>query len=85
MKSDWHIQFSKEALKFLEKEGLKNKVLEALRSFINGKHADIKKLTGEWKGYYRLRVGKARVILFFDFQENRIVIVKAGYRGKIYK
>jgi mRNA interferase RelE/StbE len=46
---------------------------------------NIKALKGELSGFYRLRVGKMRVIFEVD-EENRVIkVVDAGFRGSIYK
>ena len=46
---------------------------------------DIKKMKGNWKGFYRLRVGKNRVIFTVDFNSKEITIFAIGSRGDIYK
>lgn len=48
------------------------------------KNMDIRKLKGT-EGFYRLRVGKLRVIFEVDSQQEEIWIRKAGYRGGFYK
>lgn len=42
-------------------------------------------MKGDWKGYYRLRVGKNRVIFTVDLDSRDIVIYAIGARGDIYK
>ena len=67
------IVFSKTALKFLQKISAQEveKIREKLDSLwqaietegvIPANELDIKTLKGDWKGYLRMRVGKARVI-----------------------
>ncbi|MDP3029836.1 MAG: hypothetical protein Q8O04_10140 [Deltaproteobacteria bacterium] len=46
---------------------------------------DLKKLSGEWEGYYRLRKGRIRII----FEPNRIdkvlFVDRIDFRGDVYK
>lgn len=48
---------------------------------------DIKSMQGDWKGYYRLRVGNYRVIFRIESQiEIRIMYIESiDNRGDIYK
>jgi len=41
-------------------------------------------LTGEWSGFYKLRVGDYRVIYEFDIESQLIIITKVGHRSEIY-
>jgi mRNA interferase RelE/StbE len=43
------------------------------------------KLTGELKGFYRLRVGGYRVIYTVNQEEHQIAIHLIGHRRDIYK
>ena len=45
----------------------------------------VKAMMGEWKGYYRLRVGDLRVIFWLDNEEQTIYIDYVGPRGDVYK
>jgi len=87
----WKIDFSKDSLKFLEHNNLKedvvtDKVRIALRKF-KGENVNlnIKKLSGKWQGFYRIRSGKLRIILEFQFENYRVYIEKIDWRGNIYK
>lgn len=88
----WTYSFSKRSLQFLEqidreaKDRIKAKLLE-LGDYLEGKSpasVDIKRLKGKWEGFYRLRVGKVRVILSFDRQQKVMVLHDMGFRGDIY-
>jgi mRNA interferase RelE/StbE len=70
------VKFCKQAIKFLEKANPEDvaRIQDQLRqlliaieeqSVIPINDLDIKKMKGEWEGFYRLRVGKIRVI-FMD-------------------
>jgi mRNA interferase RelE/StbE len=90
------VKFRKQAIKFLEK--CNPQELENIRSAIQlitftveeqeiipFTELDIKKMKGDWKGYYRLRIGKNRVIFTVDFKAKNITIYAIGARGDIYK
>jgi len=86
----WKVEYSKEAKKFINDQNIWSEVRSSIRKFlekIKGKNIniDLKKLVGDWEGYYRIRIGKVRVI--FDIvKENRMIFVeKVDYRGKVYK
>lgn len=85
------IDFSRNSLKFLQKNNLEEKfIIEkikiALRKFKGENiNIDIKKLSGEWEGFYRIRVGKLRIILEFQFRNYRVFIEEIDWRGGAYK
>jgi mRNA interferase RelE/StbE len=41
-------------------------------------------LTGQWLGFYKLRVGDYRVIYELDIEEQLIIIIRIGHRREIY-
>ncbi|MBO1048122.1 MAG: type II toxin-antitoxin system RelE/ParE family toxin [Dolichospermum sp. DEX182a] len=41
-------------------------------------------LTGQWSGFYKLRVGDYRVIYELDIEEQLIIILRIGHRREIY-
>jgi mRNA interferase RelE/StbE len=46
---------------------------------------DIKQMKGEWKGFYRLRVGKIRLIFSVSNDSDDIEVYVIGARGDVYK
>ena len=57
-----------------------------LRLEIDPRHGNnIKRLTGEWSGYLRYRVGDWRVIYRIDDSTNRVNVVVIGHRREIYE
>lgn len=74
------IQYSKQAIKFLNKQDkpTKIRIITAINRLPAG---DVKKLQGECG--YRLRVGDFRII--FDKDGNIIYIEKIDNRGQVYK
>ena len=41
-------------------------------------------LTGQWSGFYKLRVGDYRVIYELDIEEQLIIIIRIAHRREIY-
>jgi len=87
------IKLSKKAIKFLENINNPHKqlILDKLKILYNAtktmdifllQNLNIKALNGDWKGYYRIRVGNIRIIFKYDFEQ--ILIEDINYRGKIY-
>lgn len=87
----WRISFTKNASKFLETNQIpKEKVLELVTKAIRKLQGediniDIKKLKSEWVGFYRIRMGKIRIIAEFDFDNLAVLIEEIDWRGNIYK
>lgn len=75
-----HIQYSKQAIKFLNKLDLqtRTRIVNAIHTLPKG---DIKKLKG--RTGYRLRVGSYRIL--FDRSGNIILIEKIDNREQVYK
>jgi len=89
----WQYAFSKDAEKSLKNIPSKtvSVILQRIKNigdWLDDKKelvADIRKLHGEWEGFFRLRIGRIRVIFSID-EENEIVkIHDIGSRGDIYK
>lgn len=90
------IKFSKNSIKFLNKlapknkEQIREKVLFLLNALENQKvipfqELDIKKLKGNWQGFFRMRVGKVRVIFTISENQNELLIYEIDFRGDVYK
>ena len=45
---------------------------------------DVKKMKGEWKGYYRIRYGKIRIIIKVIKERNEIVVDTVDFREGVY-
>ncbi|MDO9399270.1 MAG: type II toxin-antitoxin system RelE/ParE family toxin [bacterium] len=88
---NWQINFSRESLKFLEKNNYKEDfVIEKIKIVLQkfkgeDVNINIKKLAGEWKGFYRIRFGKLRIIAEFQFECFKIYIDRIDWRGDVYK
>lgn len=86
----WRVEYSRDAEKFIEKHDIHDEVREELKKFlmkIRGENInlDIKKLSGEWEGYCRIRKGRLRII--FEPGKNRklLFVEKIDFRGDVYK
>jgi len=86
----WHIELTKHAGSFIDanhipKEYIFNIISDTIKNF-QGEIVliDIKKMKGEWKGFYRIRKGKWRIIAEFDFDNNSVFIENIDWRGNIY-
>ncbi len=87
----WEIKLSAKAEKYykkLDKATRKraSKELEALSAFGDpAKHPDVKPLTGELRGFYRLRVGDYRIVFALLRDIRTIAVVNVAPRGSVYK
>jgi mRNA interferase RelE/StbE len=90
------IKFRKQAIKFIEKADPETVSriqdrLNQLRLFVEEQsiipftELDIKQMKGDWDGFYRLRLGKVRLIFTVDITSNNIEVYAIGNRGDIYK
>lgn len=87
---------SKASVKFLEK--LSPKETEKIRDrlaillqlletegIVPFNELDIKSLKGEWKGFFRMRVGKVRVVFTINLEADALQVYDIDFRGNIYK
>ena len=90
------VKFHKQAIKFFHKanpedvariQGQLSQLLIAVeeQGIIPFTVLDIKKMKGKWEGFYRLRVGKIRVIFTVSLDSTDVEIFTIGPRGDIYK
>ena len=88
---NWIVNYSKEALKSLienklSEEELDGDLVKVIQKFKGGNiNVNVKKMKGEQEGFYRLRVGKRRVIFSINFDKENIYIDRIDFRGSIYK
>lgn len=86
----WNIEYSKRANAFIEEHGIRDKVRDSIIGFIHritgaNINIDVKKLKGEWAGYYRIRKGKIRIVLKPDIESATIFVDVVDFRGNVYK
>jgi len=86
--SKWRLDFTLEAKSDLEKldKNLKRRVNEKLDWLLeNFENIIPSPLGGEWRGFFKLRIGDWRVIYKVNWDKNQIVIYVINRRDKIYK
>jgi len=88
MELNFEIGFSDEAKRDLKKLSKK----ETERIFVKAgllnnyqNNNNVKKLSGELGDYFRLRVGKLRLIFEVDNKAKRIKIVDVSFRKEVYR
>ena len=87
----WIIETSRDAEKFFQKNQLTKiealKLIERSICYFQGEdiNVDIKKLTGKWSSFYRIRRGKIRIIAEFNFENSFVFIEEIDWRGNVYK
>ncbi|MEW6104266.1 MAG: type II toxin-antitoxin system RelE/ParE family toxin, partial [bacterium] len=78
----YRYEFSRESLKVLERldskiQELLKKKIKNIENWLENKdflYADIRRLKGEWEGFYRLRIGRIRVIFTVNAKDELIKI-----------
>jgi mRNA-degrading endonuclease RelE of RelBE toxin-antitoxin system len=87
----YKVIFSKKSKAFLEKNpGYKSKALDISKQFVKlisgeKENIDVKKMKGEWKGFYRVRSGKIRIMLSIDIDTEVLYVERIGFRGDVFK
>jgi mRNA interferase RelE/StbE len=86
----WHVAYSKRADSFIKEQGIQTTVRELVRDFIlkiTGApgNVDVRKLKGDWAGYYRIRKGKIRIIIKPDSGSATVFVDAVDFRGSVYR
>ena len=87
----WAIDWSRQASAFLEKnhipeEQIFDLIRDTLKKFSGEDiNIDVSKLKGKWEGFHRIRKGKLRVIVAFDFDSTSVFIEVVDWRGSAYQ
>jgi len=86
----YEVRIHRESLKAYRKldrelQAKVDEAIERLRGNPWRRDLDIKKLHGEYTGYYRLRIGDIRVIYAVDPKAKVIFIDALSHRGSAYK
>jgi len=86
----WKISYSKDARKFIENHRIDDDMKNIMRKFLHKMkgediNIDLKKLIGDWKGYYRIRIGNIRLIFAVSKASREIYVHKVDFRGDVYK
>ena len=91
MISNWKIRISRQANNFVEIQNLSDDFVReyitlALQKFDRQDvNIGIKKLSGRWEGFYRIRSGKIRIVCSFDFKLKIVEVEEIDFRGNSYK
>ncbi|MFZ5592317.1 MAG: type II toxin-antitoxin system RelE family toxin [Bacillota bacterium] len=85
----YEVRIHREALKFYKSLPAEwrlriDQAVEKLRQDPWRSDLDIKRLHGEHKGYFRLRLGTVRLVYTVDPEKGQIYIDALGYRGSVY-
>lgn len=86
----WRIDYSRDAEKFIKKQNIYDEVREEIKKLLvrmkgENVNVDLKKLGGEWEGYYRIRKGRLRIIFVPNKNEGILFVEKIDFRGDVYK
>lgn len=90
MSTNWRIDYSRDAEKFIKRQNIHEEVKEELKKFFMKMkgvniNIDLKKLEGEWEGYCRIRKGKIRIIFSINKTDKVLFVEKIDFRGDVYK
>ena len=89
MKSNYNIQFTKEASKVLRKldKATARRIVQSIELLSTDpfNHPQTKQMKGYEGGIYRLRIGNFRVIYEIIDDRLLIIVVRIGPRGDVYK
>ena len=79
----------KRAARYLKSltEHQRERIKKSLKDLENGidEKMDVKTMAGNWKGYYRMRVGDIRIIFWIDNSLRTVYVDHIGTRGDVYK
>ncbi len=87
----WTVKVSPKAEKYIGRLNKDNRKrikegLIQLSSYDNPiEHRNVKPLTGELKGFYRLRIGEYRIVFNIFREGHTIAVVNIAPRGDVYK
>ena len=86
----WSIEYSRNADHFIETEGIQSEVKRQIEGFLRklrgeSINIDVKKLKGEWRGYFRIRKGRLRIIFSIDTNDRSLYVERIDFRGDAYK
>lgn len=86
--SEWNILFEDEAIGDLERlsRPVREQVFDKLEWFRNH-FLEINPLPlgGQWRGFYKLRVGDYRVIYDIKWSVSRLIVIVVEHRSRAYR
>lgn len=63
---------------------IRKDITKAIRERLSVTPHRFKPLVGNWRGYYRLRVGEYRVVYKIEDERVTVVVVRVAPRGCVY-
>lgn len=87
----YQVEFSSIAEKYYARltprlrQSIKKELEELARLENIYEHRSVKRLTGELKNFFRLRVGKYRIVFAVIEETHTIAVVNVAPRGDVYK
>ena len=88
---DWTFDFSRQADKFLDRQRLEQsfviKIVQRALQRLDGEAVavDLERLHEPWKGYFRVRAQKVRIVFSFDAHARRVDIAIIDFRDSAYR
>ena len=88
---NWSIEYSKDADNFLKKQRhIEDVLIDEIKKLIQKLQGEtvnlnFRKMTGDWDGYYRIKKGKIRIIVYLDFSKHVVFVENIDFRGNVYK
>lgn len=88
---DWTFNFSNQADKFLSKNRISDdfiiEVVKRALQKLNGEvvAVDLERLHEPWKGFFRVRVQKVRVVFSFDAHARSVYVAIVDFRDSAYR
>lgn len=88
---EWRVHLSKNVLQFLDRNNIptgdiSDLVAKAIRKFQGeDENVEIGKLKGKWLGFYKIRMGRMRLVVSFDFNNLFAFVDNIDWRGNVYK
>lgn len=88
---DWAFDFSRQADKFLEKHRISDaSVIEVVRKALqklDGEMVavDLERLHEPWKGFFRVRMQKIRIVFSFDAHTRSVRVAIIDFRDNAYR
>jgi len=88
---DWAFDFSRQADKFLTQHRISDasviEVVQRALQKLNGEviAVDLERLHEPWKGFFRVRVQKVRVVFSFDAHAHQVYVAVVDLRDRVYR
>ncbi len=66
---------------------LKERIKETLTQLAEDPFSDpnVIQMTGNWAGYYRVRVADFRLVFWYDIENDTVYVDHIGNRGDVYR